>query len=228
MDHVQHIVQNTYLLTKNGTICRQKNGLPMGTNSAPELANLTLYVDESQYIDGLVQSPNAQDLELAKDHAFTQRLIDDLKTWDIEPPPKEIYGLEWTETTRSDGSVIFLGGKLQIIDGRLDISVFDKAVEWNFPLIRYPHFDSNVPYHQPFGVFQGQLVRFRSICNTIRNFKHATTQLTLQMVRRGHKSHHLIKGWNAHLNKFTNDRITNYSRLRKWFRRMMSWAIRNY
>ena len=53
-----------------------------------------IYVDESQYIDGLVQSPNAQDLELAKDHAFTQRLIDDLKTWDIEPPPKEIYGLE--------------------------------------------------------------------------------------------------------------------------------------
>ena len=95
-------------------------------------------------------------------------------------------------------------------------------------MIRYPHFDSNVPYHQPFGVFQGQLVRFRSICNTIRNFKHATTQLTLRMLRRGHKSHHLIKGWNAHLNKFTNDRITNYSRLRQWFRRMMSWAIRNY
>jgi len=110
MDHVQHIVKNTYLLTKNGTIRRQKIGLPMGTNSAPELANLTLYVDESQYIDGLVQSPNAQDLELAKDHAFTQRLIDDLKTWDIEPPPKEIYGLEGTETTRSDGSVIFLVG----------------------------------------------------------------------------------------------------------------------
>ena len=81
MDHVQHIVKNTYLFTKNGTIRRQKIGLPMGTNSAPELANLTLYVDESQYIDGLVQSPNAQDLELAKDHAFTQRLIDDLKTW---------------------------------------------------------------------------------------------------------------------------------------------------
>ena len=153
MDHVQHIVKNTYLLTKNGTIRRQKIGLPMGTNSAPELANLTLYVDESQYIDGLVHSPNAQDLELAKDHAFTQRLIDDLKTWDVEPPPKEIYGLEWTETTKSDGSVIFLGGKLQIIHGRLDISVFDKAAEWNFPLIRYPHFDSNVPYHQRLGVF---------------------------------------------------------------------------
>jgi len=228
MDHVQHIVKNTYLLTKDGIVRRQKIGLPMGTNSAPELANLTLYVEESQYIDALVSSPNPQDLELAKDHAVTQRLIDDLKTWDVEPPPKEIYGLEWSETTKNDGSVIFLGGKLQVINGRLDISVFDKAVEWNFPLIRYPHFDSNVPYHQPFGVFQGQLVRFRSICNTIRNFKHATTQLTLRMLRRGHKPHHLSKGWNAHLNRFTNDRFTNYSRLRQWFRRMMLWAIHNF
>ena len=80
MDHVQHIVKNTYLLTKDGTVRRQKIGLPMGTNSAPELANLTLYVEESQYIDALVSSPNPQDLELAKDNAVTQRLIDDLET----------------------------------------------------------------------------------------------------------------------------------------------------
>ena len=58
MDHVQHIVKNTYLLTKNGTIRRQKIGLPMGTNSALELANLPLYVNESQYFDGLIHSPN--------------------------------------------------------------------------------------------------------------------------------------------------------------------------
>ena len=34
--------------------------------------NLTLHVDESQYIDGLVHSSDAQDLELAKNHSVTQ------------------------------------------------------------------------------------------------------------------------------------------------------------
>ena len=94
MDHVQHIVKNTYLLTKDGTVRRQKIGLPMGTNSAPELANLTLYVEESQYIDALVSSPNPQDLELAKDHAVTQRLIDNLKTMNPQNKYTVLSGLK--------------------------------------------------------------------------------------------------------------------------------------
>ena len=65
-----------------------------------------------------------------------------------------------------------------------------------------PHADSNVPYHQPAGVFQGQLVRFRIICNSIKAFKHATTQLTRRQLARGQKPWIIIKGWNAHLQKF--------------------------
>ena len=74
-----------------------------------------------------------------------------------------------------------------------------------------------------FGVFQG-LVRYRIICNTIKNFKHATTQMAIRMLQRDHKPVSLIKGWNAHLTKFNNDRITNYTSLRQWFRRMIKWA----
>ena len=44
------------------------------------------------------------------------------------------------------------------VNGRIRIEIYDKAAEWQFPFIRYPHADSNVPYHQPAGVFQGQLV----------------------------------------------------------------------
>ena len=96
--------------------------------------------------------------------------------------------------------------------------------EWKFSFIRYPHADSNVPYHQPAGVFQGQLVRFRTLCNSICAFKQATTQLVRRKLSRGHKPWILVKGWNAHLQKFSNDRINNYSRLRQWFRRMLWWS----
>jgi hypothetical protein len=98
---------------------------------------------------------------------LTFRLIDDILSWDDEPPSTDIYGLEWVETTCKDQSVTFLGGKMKILDGRLDISIFDKAAEWDFFVIRYPHFISNVPYHQPSGVFQGQLSRYRVVCNSI-------------------------------------------------------------
>jgi len=202
MDLVDFVVDNTFFCTNNGTIRRQKIGIPMGTNSAPELANLTLYVDEAMFIDNIEA---AQGSQVAGRYAFNFRFIDDILSWDFEPPSFEVYGLKWNETTQKDGSVTFLGGKIFIKDGRLDISIFDKAAEWDFPVIRYPHAVSNVPYHQPAGVYQGQLCRFRVVCNSIRAFKHATAQLTLKMFALGHSVTSLIKGWNRHLVRFAKD-----------------------
>ena len=167
----------------------------MGTNSAPEIANLTCYVDERDFIDGLITSGQ---IDEAKEHADNFRLIDDVLGWAIKPPSLLHCGLEWKETTLADGSVVYLGAHMKKIDGRIDISVFDKAAEWPFLVLRYPHSQSNVPYHQPSGVFQGQLVRYRIICHTIKNFKHATTQMAIRMLQRDHKPVSLIKGWNAH------------------------------
>ena len=164
MDLVNFIVDNMFLLAGDDTIRRQIIGLPMGTNCAPELANLTLYVDESIFIEETIKNKGTQ---AACRYSLTFRLIDDILSWDDEPPSTDIYGLEWLETTSKDQSVTFLGGKMRILDGRLDISIFDKAAEWDFFVIRYPHFISNVPYHQPSGVFQGQLSHYRVVCNSI-------------------------------------------------------------
>ena len=222
MEHVKFIVSNTYFNSGDGLLRHREIGLPMGTNSAPELANLTLYVDEAKHIDTLIEE---EKIEEAIQNASNFRLIDDVLCWDIEPPSPLQYGLDWKETTEEDGSVTYLGAKIQVKNGFLTLSVFDKALEWPFDIIRYPHAVSNVPYHQPAGVIQGQLHRFRSICNSISAFKQATTQLVLRMLFRGHKPSIIMKGWNGHLAKFNNDRITNYTRLRHWFRRMLEWAI---
>jgi hypothetical protein len=87
----------------------------MGTNCAPELANLTLYIDEASFIDNLM----LKDIDLAKRHSLNFRLIDDVLTWNEEPPSKDHYDLEWSETTNENGSVNFLGGKIQNTDGRI-------------------------------------------------------------------------------------------------------------
>ena len=108
MEHVKFIVKNTYLCTNKGALRHQVIGIPMGTNSAPELANLTLYYDEAKFIDDFTtpkdgKSVNAQAGEQkAKQHCFNFRLIDDILTWNEEPPSPKIYGLEWLETTEKD------------------------------------------------------------------------------------------------------------------------------
>ncbi|GBG68049.1 hypothetical protein CBR_g1170 [Chara braunii] len=155
----------------------------MGTNAGPEIANLTLYWDEAQYVDNLQRvDPSA-----ASRYAFTYRFIDDVLTFDCLPPSSAHYGLEWKETTAADGSCTFLGAKLQTrADGSLRLSVFDKTVAWDFPVIRYPSATSNIPSHQPAGVFTGQLTRFEQICDNWRDFKTAATMLVRRLLSRGH------------------------------------------
>ena len=146
--------------------------------------------------------------------------------WDVLPPPPEIYNLQYSEQTLPDGSVVFLGAKIAIQEnGWVRMSVFDKTLEWNFPVVRYTHSFSNTPKHQSTGIFQGQLIRFRNICNSIKDFKIATTTLTIRMLQREHQSSDISKAWNYYLMKFSNDKKTNYPKFRGWFRRILHWAL---
>jgi len=144
------------------------------------------------------------------------------------PPSTDIYGLNYSEQTLSDGSVTFLGAKIQLLsNGSLRMSVFDKTSEYLFSVIKFSHFDSDSPEHQSAGIFQGQLVRYRHICNSVKDFKMAVTLLTLRMLSRGHPPSQLTKGWNKLLLRYPKDRNTSYSFLRRWFRRMLYWVASN-
>jgi hypothetical protein len=204
MEHVRFIVSNKFLCNNSDMIKQQTTGIPMGTNAAPALANLTLYTDEANFIDELIAK---EDIDTAKRYEYTYRFIDDILIWDVLPPPLEIYNLQYSEQTQPDGSVVFLGAKISIQENEwVRISVFDKTLEWNFPIVRYTHSFSNVPKHQSTGIFQGQLIRFRSICNSIKDFKIATSTLTVRMLQRGHLSSDISKAWNYYLMKFSNDK----------------------
>jgi hypothetical protein len=112
-------------------------------------------------------------------------------------------------------------------DGYLDFWVFDKFDEWNFSVIKFPHADSNAAEHQSPGIVTGQLNRFRSIINSVKAFKEATTKLVIQMLRRKHSTIQIYKGWEQHVKKYQGDGYMNYSILRAWFRRMINWAYKN-
>ena len=151
MDHVKFIIENTYVANSLKHIYQQKIGIPMGTNCAPELANLVLYVMESTYIDNLVSTNRIKE---AINLRYTRRYIDDIIVFNTDPIPMTAYdNLQYTEQTEDDGSVIFLGAKLQKRSNRLEISLFDKAKEWSFNVLKYPSADSNTPQHQGKGIY---------------------------------------------------------------------------
>jgi len=79
-------------------------------------------------------------MNTAKRYEYTYHFIDDVLIWDALSPSLDIYNLQYSEQTQSDRSVVFLGAKISILENKwVQISFFDKTIEWKFPVVRYTH-----------------------------------------------------------------------------------------
>jgi hypothetical protein len=68
MKYLRFVTKNIYFGNDPNDIRQQMIGIPMGTNLAPEIVNLTLYVDEAQFIDSL-----GRNNEEKRRNCFTKR-----------------------------------------------------------------------------------------------------------------------------------------------------------
>lgn len=181
---LKFLLANVYVL--NGKVMkRQVIGIPMGTNCAPNLANLYLYSYESEFINRL-EAKRGRDVAAQFHMSF--RYIDDTLSVDnpywrqyverkADPQAFDEIGgiypsaLTLNDTTVSkDEQVNFLGMKLQHNHDRLHLSIFDKRNDYPFVVLRYPHMCSLIPSSIPYSVLTGQLYRFSRICTTWQDF----------------------------------------------------------
>lgn len=196
---VRFLVANTFIANSEG-VSRQVIGIPMGTNCAPELANLFLYFYESRYIDSLVSRGHTRK---AKAFHLSFRLIDDLLTVDNPFAHKfqeEVYPPELQlKETSGEGKVEFLGMTVETDRAkprRLQISVFDKRDSFPFAVNKYPHFASNIPKAQAIGVITGQLHRFYRICTSVNDFLNEAVKLGNYVVtEKGYSAHRVVQAF---------------------------------
>ena len=199
---------------------RQRIGIPMGSLAAVNLANLYCYVAEASYVDGLVA---AGELTKAMDLATNRRFVDDLLWTAAHDWPVDLYPhLVLSNTVRPDGSVVCLGVHISRWgnSGRIRMRVFDKEDDLKMPIIRYPHARSAVPGHQIAGVFKGQLVRHKTVCNNLRDFKDAVRALTFRMASRGHHGRKFVRSWHTFLRDYWDEETVHRWDLRGWYVRM--------
>jgi hypothetical protein len=188
----EFVVTNTYVM--NGSILRkQAIGIPMGTNCAPAVANLYLYSYESEYIDRLTRS---NEVEKAQAFHLSFRLIDDVLSFDnpywndaVGTPAEDggLYpkALKLTDTSISPVEVNYIGMKIMDGEKGLQLEVYDKRKEFNFPVIRYPNLLSLIPASSPYGVWMGQLHRFYRISTHPKSFLTSAAILALTLLNQG-------------------------------------------
>jgi len=218
MERIEALLANLFVC--NGSQLRQQViGLPMGTNCAPQLANLYCYSVECRYMD---QHPTCPA------HDLTFRFIDDFLTFAAEAlPSQDDYEMAYAETTSQD-CCHFLGMRIALEDGRLRMSILDKRDTFPFQLMKYPSAMSDIPLHQTSGVLISQLVCYGVVSNNLMDFEDSTKRLVVRLLERGHAPKALLRGWNGYvLSHWDLNFIASY-RVRSWFRRMLTWALHHH
>ena len=163
-----------------GKVFRQVIGIPMGTNSAPLLADLFLHTYQYEFIIKTMKRDITRALQFNK----TFRYIDDLC-------PSELI-LKNTTTTPSETSYLDTTINIGEGNGTVRISVYDKREGFNFKIVNSPYLESNIPRNPAYGVYISQLVRYARICSRKDDFIYRHRRLSLKL-QQGYKYQQLMK-----------------------------------
>ena len=195
---IDFLINNIYVRFGN-TVFRQVIGIPMGTNSAPLLADLFLHTFEYDFMLKTMK----QDMSKAVTFSNTFRYIDDLfsvNNANFGNCVQEIYPseLELKNTTVAENEVCYLDTKIIQGDDNTPyrISVYDKRDDFSFRIVNFPHMDSNIPAKPAYGVYISQLVRYARICTSKLDFIDRLRSLSSRLHHQGFNTTALLKSFN--------------------------------
>ena len=197
-------------------------GIPMGGNASPDIANLYCYWCEKLFIDSLV---NKGDLVKARTFAHCFRFIDDFLTWNVEPPPASIYQMAYTETTKGDNDVIFLGMRIRIQeDDFIRLSISDKTDVLPFAPVKYTHAESVHPRNTGASILKGCLIRTARVCNNLPDFKVEMMRVYYRLRDRGYRTGDLRRTFLS----FLMEVYDGYDGTQRALRNFFGFVINNY
>ena len=161
---IDFVVDNSYFRLGN-KVFRQKIGIPMGVDPAPQMANLYLHYYEASYMKALTKS----DYKKARKYNNTSRFIDDLSTLNndgvLTNDKEQIYPAELVlnEENENDQCGSFLDIAVNIVDKRFVTKIYDKRDDFDFEIVNYPDLSGNIPRRQAYGVYTSQVLCYE-IC----------------------------------------------------------------
>ena len=146
------LIDNIYI--KIGShLFRKCIGIPLGTNCAPLLVDLFSYSYEVEFLRSM-KKPNKN---LAKAFNLTSRYTDDLISLN-NPRFKQFLKDIWpeklvvSETLESRNIVSYLDLLIDISNGDLVCSIFDKRDPFNFDIVNFPDLSGNIPTAPAYGM----------------------------------------------------------------------------
>ena len=203
---IMYLVDNSFIMF-NRSLYRQVIGIPMGTNSAPYMANIYLAEYEHKFIKRLEQCNKIKELKLL---SCIFRFQDDLLVLNdngyFDGVIKDIYPAEMVlkKTNVSPQKVNFLDITISNYQGKFRYECYDKRNDFNFNVISFPFMSGNLPQNQMHGLFISQLVRYCYTNSTFNSFLKCSNKLYKKLVAQGFQPDRLQKNVNIFCQQYIN------------------------
>ena len=90
-----------------------------------------------------------------------------------------------SETSESRNVVSYLDLLINISNGDLVCSIFDKKDAFEFDGVNFPDLSGNIPTAPAYGTFISQLIRYSRSCHNCHNFSSPYSMLTERLFNQG-------------------------------------------
>ena len=156
------LIDNIFVKLR-GCLPRQVIGIPMGKNCAPPPASL---------LDNTIRSGHRK---LARSFNLCYRYIHDLivsKDKKFKDYVKEIYP---SQLTAKKPTHLMIANYLDLTfiigsSNRLHTKLYDKRDDFDFHIVDFPFYSSNIPSNPSYGVYISQLIRYARCCSYCDDF----------------------------------------------------------
>ena len=183
---LNYVIDNAFFQVGN-KVFRQIIGIPMGSDPAPFIANLFLYIYENRFMTNLKKD----DLARAKNLRHVFRFIDDLISLndndEFMRSHKEIYPpeMELKVENENNFSASFLDLALAVSEGVIDTKLFDKRDAFNFSVVRMPYKCSNIPCKMFYSTIGAEILRICRATSHYNFFLISARSLISRMRKQG-------------------------------------------
>ena len=92
-------------------------------------------------------------------------------------------------------STHFLDLNIDIRDGFISTSIYDKRDSFDFPIVNFPFLNGNIPIQTATGVFTVELVRYARACTYLEEFAARTCSLVKKLRTQFYSVRTLKKSW---------------------------------
>ena len=210
---IEFSVDNIFVQFGGHLFC-QMIVIPMGTNCAPLLADLFLYLNENKFPDNMIRSGHRR---LARSFNLCYQYTDELIVFNNKKfldYLKEIYPSQLT--VEKANKLNYLADHLDltfIIDsgGKLSTRLYDKPDDLDFHIVDFPFLSSNIPSVPSYGVYTSQLIRYAQCCSYYDDFRYRHKCLVDRLLSQGYLALRLDKSFKKFYGRY-QDLIENYQR----------------